>query len=221
LQDFRRLITSVSFLSAPFFGEVEPRNTFKWFETVKQAIVSVENMKMRMIKLNPDFLMKAIQGKAATFASNLPSDIELLDIKYDLFAKQVSAIVRSDSFEDITDAYPTPELKVSYTDAKAEPKQQTKPVTVAKSEPKPVATVKAEPAPKAPAPKSQNVKAVEEEFSPEQRQLLTFKADGDYVMIKPTEYLKAEWNEINEIVRSLGGKWVKGDFFSYWEIPPQ
>jgi hypothetical protein len=209
---------SVSFLLAPFFGEVEPRNTFKLFETVKQAIVSVENMKMRMIKLNPDFLMEAVQGKAAAFASNLPSDLELLDIKYDLFAKQVFAIVRSDSFEDAADTYPIPELKVTYANAKAEPKQETKPVTVAK--PKPVATVKAEPAAKASAPKSQNVKAVEEEFSPEQLQLLTFKADGDYVMIKPTEYLKAEWNEINEIVRSLGGKWVKGDFFSYWEIPP-
>ena len=188
--------------------------------TVKQAIVSVETMKMRMIKLNPDFLIKAIQGKATAFASNLPSDVELLDIKYDLFAKQVLAIVRSDSFEDAADAYPTPELNLNYTNAKAQIKQETKPVAVAKPEPKPVASLKAEPATKAPAPKSQNVKAVEEEFSPEQRELLSFKADGDYVIIKPTEYLKAEWNEINEIVRSLGGKWVKGDFFSYWEIPP-
>jgi hypothetical protein len=89
--------------------------------------------------------------------------------------------------------------------------------------PTPAASPKVEPEPaaKASAPKSQNVKAVEEEFSPEQRELLSFKTDGDYVIIKPTEYLKAEWNEINEVVRSLGGKWVKGDFFSYWEIPPQ
>jgi len=180
-------------------------------------------MKMRMIKLNPDFLMKAIQGKAASFASNLPSDVELLDIKYDLFAKQVFAIVRSDSFEDAADAYPTPELNVTYTTAKAETKPEAKPAPTVKPSPKPVATVKAEPTPaaKAPEPKSQNVKAVEEEFSPEQRELLSFTADGDYVMIKPTEYLKAEWNEINDVVRSLGGKWVKGDFFSYWEIPPQ
>ena len=65
---------------------------------------------MRMIKLDPDFLMKAVQGKAAAYASNMPNDVELLDIKYDLFAKQVFAIVRSDSFEDAADAYPTPEL---------------------------------------------------------------------------------------------------------------
>jgi hypothetical protein len=206
------------FCQRHFYVNWGPRNTFKLFEIVKQAIVSVENMKMRMIKLNPDFIMEAIQGKAAAFASNLPSDVELLDIKYDLFAKQVLAIVRSNSFEDAADAYPTPELNIAYTNAKTETKQETKKVAVVKSEPKPVAGVKVKPASK--AAKSQNVKGVEEEFSPEQRELLSFKADGDYVMIKPNEYLKAEWNEINEVVRSLGGKWVKGDFFSYWEIPP-
>jgi len=180
-------------------------------------------MKMRMIKLDPAFLMKAVQGKAEAYASNLPSDAELLDIKYDLFAKQVFAIVRSDSFEDEAEAYPTPELNVTYTTPKTETKSEAKPTATAKPAPTPVASPKAEPAPapKASAPKSQNVKAVEEEFSPEQRELLSFKTDGDYVIIKPTEYLKAEWNEINEVVRSLGGKWVKGDFFSYWEIPPQ
>ncbi len=34
-------------------------------------------------------------------------------------------------------------------------------------------------------------------------------------------FLKAEWDDINEVVRSLGGKWVKGDIISYWEIPLQ
>ena len=60
---------------------------------------------------------------------------------------------------------------------------------------------------------------VEEEFSPEQRDLLSFTIDGNYVVIKPVEYLKAEWNEINDIVKSLGGRWVKGDIISYWEVP--
>jgi len=187
---------------------------------VKQAIVSVETMKMRMIKLNPDFLMKAIQGKPVTCASNLPDDAELLDIKYDLFAKQLFAIVRSDSFEDVADAYPIPELNLTYTtSAKLETKLEPKPAI--KPESKPVASVKPEPVEKASTPTSQDVRAVEEEFSQEQRELLSFTADGDYVIIKPTQYLKAEWNEINEVVRSLGGKWVKGDFFSYWEIPPE
>jgi hypothetical protein len=62
---------------------------------------------------------------------------------------------------------------------------------------------------------------MEEEFTPEQRKLLSFKVEGDFVIVKPIQYLKAEWNELNEVVRSLGGKWVKGDIISYWEIPLQ
>jgi hypothetical protein len=170
---------------------------------------------MRMVKLNPDFLMKAIQGKAAAFASNLPDDVELLDVKYDLFAKQVFAIVRSDSFEDTADAYPIPEFKVIYTkSSKAEPQPEPKPVASVKRELKP-------PAEHAPIPTGQDVRAVEEEFSPEQRELLSFTVDGDYIVVKPIQYLKNEWNEINDVVRSLGGKWVKGDFASYWAIPLQ
>ncbi len=175
-------------------------------------------MKTRMIKLNPNFIVKAIQGKTASFASNLPNDAELLDIKYDLFSNQVFAILRSNSFEDIADTYPTPELNVTYTvSSKPEPKAVTKPAS------KPIVSVKPEPKPaeKAPVATSQDVRAVEEEFSPEQREILSFAADGDYVLIKPTQYLKAEWNEINDVVKSLGGRWVKGDFSSYWEIPPE
>ena len=87
-----------------------------------------------MIKLNPDFLMQMLQGKTEPFTSNLPSDIELLDLKYDLFSKKVSAIIRSDSFEDIADTYPIPEFKVTYTkSAKAE----SKPTTSTKAEAKP------------------------------------------------------------------------------------
>jgi hypothetical protein len=180
-------------------------------------------MKMRMIKLNPDFLLQTLQGKAEPFTCNLPSDVELLDIKYDLFAKQVFAIVRSDSFENVADAHPTPELNVTYKTAKVEAKHKAKSTSTVKRSTVPASSLKAESAPttKASTPKSQTVKAVEEEFSPEQRKLLSFTADGNYVIIKPTEYLKAEWDEINEVVRSLGGRWIKGDFFSFWEIPPQ
>ena len=166
-------------------------------------------MKMRMIKLSPEFLIETLQGKTAAFTSNLPSDLELLDIKYDLFSKQVLAIVRSDSFEDVAESYPIPELNVTYT-------------ARAKAEPKP-APLKPEskPAEKTRIQTSQDVRAAEEEFSPEQRELLSFSVDGDYVVVKPIQYLKAEWNEINDVVRSLGGKWVKGDFSSYWMIPMQ
>jgi hypothetical protein len=166
-------------------------------------------MKMRMIKIKPDFLIEVLQGKAASFSSNLPNDVELLDIKYDLFSRRVLAIVRSDSFEDVAESYPIPEFNVTYT---ARAKAESKPVAF-----KP----ESKPAEKPRIQTSQDVRAVEEEFSSEQRELLSFTVDGDYVVVKPTQYLKAEWNEINDVVRSLGGKWVKGDFSSYWVIPMQ
>ena len=166
-------------------------------------------MKMRMIKLSPELLIETLQGKAASFSSNLPDDLELLDIKYELFSRQILAIVRSDSFEDVAESYPIPEFNVIY---KARAKAESKPAT-SKPEATPIETPQAQ--------RSYGTSAVEEEFSPEQRELLSFSVDGDYVVVKPIQYLKAEWNEINDVVRSLGGKWVKGDFSSYWVIPMQ
>jgi hypothetical protein len=165
-------------------------------------------MKMRMIKLNPDFLMQTLQGKTEPFTSNLPSDVELLDVKYDVFSKQVSAIIRSNSFEDIADTYPITEFKVTYTKSA---KTESQPGTSTKVEAKPTEKPRVQ--------TSQDVRGVEEEFSPEQRELLSFTVDGDYVVVKPIQYLKAEWNEINTVVKSIGGRWVKGDITSYWEIP--
>ena len=167
-------------------------------------------MKMRMIKLNPEFLMEALRGKSASFTSNLPDNVELLDIKYDLFSKQVLAIVRSDSFEDVADSYPIPEFNVAYATS-AKPASQ--PATITKPEPAPI--VKTQTRPK------RESSIMEEEFTPEQRKLLSFKVEGDFVIVKPIQYLKAEWNELNEVVRSLGGRWVKGNIISYWEIPLQ
>jgi hypothetical protein len=164
-------------------------------------------MKMRMIKLRPEFLIEKLQGKVSSFTSNLPDDIELLDIKYDLFSKQVSAIIRSDSFEDVAESYPIPEFNIIYTTNR---KAESQPTTNSKPESKPPE--------KTPVQPSQDTSAVEKEFSSEQRKLLSFTADGEYVIIKPNQYLKNEWDEINDTVRSLGGKWTKGDSFSYWAI---
>jgi hypothetical protein len=171
-------------------------------------------MKIRIIKLTPEFLVELLQGKASSFTSKLPSDIELLDLKLDLFSKQVLAIVRSDSFEDIAESYPIPEFNLTKT---------AESITA----PKPTATVKLEskPEPKPtiakPAQPSKTAIKMENEFSLEQRKLLSFTVKGDYVVVKPVQFLKAEWDDINEVVRSLGGKWVKGDIISYWEIPLQ
>jgi hypothetical protein len=166
-------------------------------------------MKIRTIKINPEFLLEALKGKIAPSASNLPEDLELLNVKYDLFSEHMLAIVRSDSFDDIEEAYPVPEFKVVYT---KQSKSETKPIKQIKSEPS---------TEKIGVQTNQEIRAVEEEFNPEQRELLSFTIDGDFVVIKPIQYLKDEWNEINDVVRSLGGKWIKGDFSSYWAIPLQ
>ncbi len=169
-------------------------------------------MKMRIIKLTPEALVQMLQGKISPFISNLPSDAELLDVKLDLFTKQISVIVRSDSFEDIAESYPIPELNLTRTtDSKTAPK----PSTTIKPEPTPVPKIAAA---KTLQPSKTAIK-MENEFSPEQRKVLSFNIKGDYVIVKPIQFLKAEWDDINEVVRSLGGKWVKGDIISYWEIP--
>jgi hypothetical protein len=167
-------------------------------------------MKMRMIKLRPEFIIETLQGKAASFTSNLPSNIELLDMKYDLFSKQVFAIIRSDSFEDIAESYPIPEFNLVYAPSS---KTESQPTTSFKTE--------SNPAKKTLTQTSRGTSAIEKEFSPEQRKLLSFTVDGEYVKVAPTQYLKDEWNEISDVVRSLGGKWVKGDVVSFWAIPLQ
>jgi hypothetical protein len=172
-------------------------------------------MKIRTIKLTPEFLTHLLQGKTSTFTSNLPSDTELLDIKMDLFTKQVLAVIRSDSFEDAAENLPIPEFNLTGT---AETKSAAfKPAAAAKSEFKP------EPAVSKPAAANLQINRyaakMENEFSPDQRKLLSFTVKGNVVVVKPVTFLKAEWEDINEVVRSLGGKWVKGDIISYWEIP--
>lgn len=166
-------------------------------------------MKLRIIKLTPEFLTQLLQGKTVS-ASNLPSDAELLDIKMDLFSKQVQAIVRSDSFEDVAENSPIPELIFKKV---PEQKTATKPLFAPKVEPKPEVP--------APATASSNSTALKmaNEFSPDQRKLLSFNVKGDVVVVKPVQFLKTEWDDINEVVKSLGGRWVRGDIISYWEIP--
>jgi hypothetical protein len=166
-------------------------------------------MKMRTIKLKPEFLLETLRGKVASFATNLPENLELLNVKYDLFSDHVLAIVRSDGFDDIVEAYPVPEFKIVYA---IHSQTESKPATLIK--PEPLREKKGFEA-------NTEIRAVEEEFNPEQRELLSFTIDGDFVIIKPVQYLKDEWNEINDVVRSLGGKWIKGDFSSYWAVPLQ
>jgi hypothetical protein len=169
-------------------------------------------MKIRIIKLTSEALVELLQGKTDYSNSNFPSDLELLDIKLDLFTRQVRAVVRSDSFEDVAESYPVPEFNLV-----KDKKTTIKPMITAKSEtqPEPKLVIAKPPL------SSKTTSQMENEFSPDQRKVLSFTVKGDCVIVKPIQFLKAEWDDINEVVRSLGGKWVKGDIISYWEIPIQ
>lgn len=180
---------------------------------------------MRMIKLRPEFLIKMLRGKTNSFASNLPDDTELLDIKYDLFSNQVFAIIRSDSFEHAPESCSAPEFDVIYmpefnvscAPSSKEPQPATSseiqpPITVgSKPEIQPMKELRIQ--------SSQDLSEVEKEFTPEQRKLLRFTVKDDHVTVKPIQFLKEEWDDLNDVVRSLGGKWVKGNEGSYWAIP--
>ncbi len=184
-------------------------------------------MKLRVIKLTPEFLTQLLQGKASAFTSNLPGDVELLDLKLDLFSRQVLAVVRSESFGDVAEGYPIPEFSLNFAPASGNVsggrvvpqivslfKSETSSGTTPKQEeikPAPMVTEQTMP--------SQTASRMENEFTPEQRKLLSFADRGDVVVVKPVVFLKAEWEDINEVVKSLGGRWVKGDIISYWEIP--
>jgi hypothetical protein len=166
-------------------------------------------MKMRLIKLSPELLIELLQGKS--FNSNLPKDSELLDLKYDLFTHEVSAIVRSDSFEDLAESFPIPELNLTQK-LSSNPSASSSAQVAAKPEVKPVSKPQV-------AASQKTVSKMEDEFSMDQRKLLNFVQKEDCVIVKPAQFLKAEWADINDVVKSLGGKWVKGDIISYWEIP--
>ena len=171
-------------------------------------------MKIRIVKLTPESLVGLLQRKASTFTSTLPIDAELLDIKLDLFSKQVSIIVRSESFEDVAETIPIPEFtlsKSSESKSPLEPASARRPQAIV--EPKPAIAKLPQPRPSRIANKMEN------EFSPEQRKLLSFAVKDKCMVVKPVIFLKDEWEDINDVVRSLEGKWVKGGIISYWEIP--
>ncbi len=185
--------------------------------------MSAAIMKSRIIKLTLEQFTALLQGKSP-FAGNLPGEIEVLDAKVDLFSRQISLVVRSDSFEDIAETLPIPELALTAkleTKPAAAPKPASSVLRVEpKPEPAPPETKPLIPKPTQP-PLSRYAAKMENEFSPDQRKLLSFTVKEDVVVVKPVTFLKAEWEDINDVVRGLGGRWVKGDIISYWEIPLQ
>jgi hypothetical protein len=182
-------------------------------------------MKMRSVTFSPQFLIERLQGKPLALESNLPEDAELLSIKYDLPTNQIIAVIFSESFKDIKGACPVPEFRVTFqtVDSKTiveqnlTPKADSNIIPVPQSKP---AMPKTEtPLVKVQTQAKRSTSLMEEEFSAEQRKLLSFNVEGDFLLVKPIRFLKKEWDDINEVVRSIGGKWIKGDIISYWEVP--
>jgi hypothetical protein len=200
-------------------------------------------MKQRILKLTPEELIRILQGKS-TQQFNLPPDVELVDIKYDAFAKQVLAVIRSDTFENVTEDTPTPEITYKPsppqqqaaptptstldTTSKTSQSTQTNPATPQKSL---IQTLTPSTSQSSSSSIGTGVKTLgpkpeanldtcgfEDEFTKEQRKVLRFISDGDNVLVKPTQFLKTEWEDINDTVKSIGGKWVKG-VIDYWVIP--
>jgi hypothetical protein len=199
-------------------------------------------MKQRILKLTPEELIRLFQGKSVQL--DCPADMELVDIKYDAFIKQVTAVVRSDTFEDVAEGTSTPEF--IYETSPQLQKPTPTPTVIAEVLPKAPVNVQAPSvsqkllvqtlaSPSQPAASATGIGAgvktlgakpetnidtcgFEDEFTKEQRKVLKFTSAGDYVIVRPIQFLKTEWEDINDTVKSIGGKWVKGAI-DHWVIP--
>ena len=174
-------------------------------------------MKLRIVKLTSESLSRMLQANSQDLAENLPKDTEILDVKMDLTTKRVTMVIRSESFGDVAENLPIPQFAMSETKRTTIPtaKPETTRPQVASEQVTTTPTVA-----KLPIPQPNRMASkMENEFTPEQRKLLSFTIREDAVVVKPVTFLKAEWDDINDVVRSIGGKWVKGDIISYWEIP--
>ena len=165
-------------------------------------------MKMRILKLDPTLFVEMLRGTKKSNISNLPNNLELIDIKFDLFSDQIQVVVRSDDFEDVADSYPIPNFKISTA---VSPPVISRSLVPSKHDSKVTKTPDVN--------TNKVINAYKKEFNPDQIELLSFTIRGDYLIVKPVQYLKNEWNEINEVVKNIGGEWIKGSIISYWKIP--
>lgn len=167
-------------------------------------------MKMRLIKLEKDNFLKLIQGKNKLVITNFPEDAELIKIDYDLISGKILVIIRSNTFEDAKGFVSIPEFNAKYAQIE---KRSNLSLIASKNKVKTKSYQK--------EMENKDIIAYKKEFTPEQRELLRFSIKGDYLIVKPATFLKKEWNEINEVVKNIGGEWIKGSIISYWKIPLQ
>ena len=167
-------------------------------------------MKMRLIKLDKENFLRLLQGKNQSVISNFPNDAELIKVDYDLFSGKILIIIRSNTFEDSKGSVSIPEFNLNFAQIE---KRSNVYFEVSKNKVE-TKIVQEEAV-------NRDILAYKKEFSPEQRELLNFSIEGDYLIVKPATFLKKEWSEINEVAKSIGGEWVKGSIISYWKIPLQ
>ena len=167
-------------------------------------------MKMRLIKIDKENFLQLLQGKSQSVISNFPGDAELIKVDYDLFSGKISIIIRSNTFNDLKGSVSIPEFSKKFAQIE---KRSNSNFDVSKNK---IET-------KIDKKKAVNREliAYKKEFSTEQRELLRFSIEEDYLIVKPATFLKKEWSEINEVVKNIGGEWIKGSIISYWKIPLQ
>ncbi len=62
------------------------------------------------------------------------------------------------------------------------------------------------------------LESLKNKFAPQHRKLLTFEVESGILHARPVQALGSEWNEINDFVQNLGGRWIKDETGGYWEI---
>jgi len=127
----------------------------------------------------------------------------LKDVSEDL--KTVSASLKSLAVSQIT----------TKPAAAVTPKVSTPAPKVAAPAPRPVA-----PAPAAPAaPKAQNIEDIRMMFPQDLDSMLAFEDKGDYVMIKPKQFLGSEnFAKIASTVRGIGGEYISAGRDSHFRV---
>jgi predicted component of type VI protein secretion system len=133
--------------------------------------------------------------------------------------KTTSASLKSLAVSQITSkpAAPAPSASSAPKPVTATPLHQptlTKPVAASLT-PKPTTQV---PAPAA-SPSTQSVEDVRMMFLPELDSMLAFEDKGDYVMIKPKQFLGSEnFAKIASTVRGIGGEYISAGRDSHFRV---
>jgi hypothetical protein len=150
-------------------------------------------MSIKQLRLPSELIIQSIINDSS-LGANISLGAKLIDLKFDLLSNQVLATILSDPTAP-PKKYPPPTDEqglVSEDEMKCSSLAKLTPCKIAER--------------------------IQKELSTYSDKLqLTVKSK--FIIAKPTGALSSEWEEINNLVTDIGGKWVKGENSSYWEIP--